>query len=405
MQRSKSALVLAGGGVAGAAYEIGALCAIDQILEQHSVNEFDSYVGTSAGALVGSCLANNISPRTLLSVLDSPAFGIDQLEPQHLFSLNLPAALARIRHLPAALGTITRNLLTGQGVSLFDLAERLAPSLPSGLYDANALEGYLRAALELPGRTNRFSRLNHELAIIATDLDTGERAIFGHPPLEDVAISQAVSASAAIPFFYRPVRIDDRDYIDGGIRGTVSLDVAIEGGAELIVCINPMVPFDNSHHLPGHAISDEGVPQIGSQVFRTFIHAGLHYHIKQIRRRHPEVDIILIEPSRDDHVMFHDSTMRYQTRLTIARHAFETVATQLTQHFSRYSELLGRHGIMISDRQLCQDLIDLKDLGDDFGAMRSIMMGDGALSRTPAGLAHTLAELDRLLGRIEGSGA
>ena len=84
MQRSKSALVLAGGGVAGAAYEIGAMCAIDQILEQHSVNEFDSYVGTSAGALIGSCLANNISPRTLLSVLDSAVLGIDQLEPHQI---------------------------------------------------------------------------------------------------------------------------------------------------------------------------------------------------------------------------------------------------------------------------------------------------------------------------------
>ncbi|NNJ12522.1 patatin family protein [Chloroflexales bacterium ZM16-3] len=404
MQRSKSALVLAGGGVAGAAYEIGALCAIDQILDQHSVNEFDSYVGTSAGGLVCACMANNISPRTLLSVLHSSTLGIDQLEPQHLFSLNLPAAIARVRHLPAALGTIVGNLLTGQGTSLFDLAEHLAPSLPSGLYDASALDHYLRAALELPGRTNHFSKLDHELSIIATNLDTGERAIFGHPPLEHVPISQAVSASAAIPLFYRPVRIGERDYIDGGIRGTVSLDVAIEGGAELIVCINPMVPFDNRHHPPGHAISDEGLPLIGSQVFRTFIHAGLHYHIKQIRRRHPNVDIILIEPSRDDHVMFHGSTMRYQTRLTIARHAFETVATQLTQHFARYKAMLGRHGIAIDDRRLCQDLIDMEAADDDIDSLRSIMMGDGALSRTPAGLSHTLAELDRLLGRIE-SGA
>lgn len=90
MQRSKTALVLAGGGIAGAAYEIGALCAIDQLLEQLSVNEFDIYVGTSAGSLIGACLANNISPRTLLSVLESPMLGIEQLEPHHLYSLNVP---------------------------------------------------------------------------------------------------------------------------------------------------------------------------------------------------------------------------------------------------------------------------------------------------------------------------
>jgi predicted acylesterase/phospholipase RssA len=405
MQRSKSALVLAGGGVAGAAYEIGALCAIDQILEQHSVNEFDSYVGTSAGALIGSCLANNISPRTLLSVLDSSVLGINQLEPQHLFSLNMPAVLTRLQHFPNALANLVRHLLSSAGASLIDLADVLAPSLPSGLYDSSALESYLRAALEQPGRTNSFADLDHELAIVATDLDTGERAVFGQPPLADVRISQAVCASAAIPLFYRPVRIGERDYIDGGIRGTASLDVAIEGGAELIVCINPMVPFDNSRHRPGHAISDEGVPQIGSQVFRTFVHAGLHYHIKQIRRRHPHVDVLLIEPNRDDHVMFRDSTMRYQTRLAIARHAFETVAAHLQLHFARYRELLSRHGIAISDARLRRDLCDLELAGDDVEAIRSVMMGDGALSRTPAGLAHTLAELDRLLARIKDGGA
>ncbi|MEI8307435.1 MAG: patatin-like phospholipase family protein [Chloroflexales bacterium] len=404
MQRSKSALVLAGGGVTGAAYEIGALCAIDQILEQHSVNEFDSYVGTSAGGLIASCLANNISPRTLLSVLDSSVLGIDQLEPHHLFSINIPAALDRLRHLPDALTALVNRIATGEGTTLLDLAELLAPSLPNGIYDSGALERFLRTALEQPGRSNHFTDLSRELAVIATDLDTGERAIFGHGHLAHVPISQAVSASAAIPLFYRPVRIGERDYIDGGIRGTASLDVAIEGGTELIVCINPMVPFDNRHHTSGHAISDEGIPLIGSQIFRTFIHAGLHYHIKQIRRRHPHVDIILIEPSRDDAVMFHGNAMHYHTRMDIARHAFETVAGHLQHHFSRYHELLGRHGIAISDQRLRQNLADLRTVGDDADAVRSVMIGDGALSRTPAGLAHTLAELDRLLDRMRDSG-
>jgi hypothetical protein len=147
------------------------------------------------------------------------------------------------------------------------------------------------------------------------------------------------------------------------------------------------------------------VPQIGSQIFRTFIHAGLHYHIKQIRRRYPHVDIILIEPSRDDSVMFHGNTMRYQTRMAIARHAFETVAAHLQHHFSRYRELLSRHGITISDGRLQQDLAGLKAAGDDVEAVRSVMLGDGALSRAPAGLAHTLAELDRLLARLKDGAA
>ncbi|WP_129626770.1 patatin-like phospholipase family protein [Candidatus Oscillochloris fontis] len=401
MQRSKFALVLAGGGVTGAAYEIGALCAIDQFLEQKTVNEFDSYVGTSAGALVSACLANNISPRTLLSVLDSSTLGIDQLEPHHLFAFNFPSIFTRLQYLPFGMTGMMSQFFTGKGFSLLEMLEHFAPILPSGIYDGRALERYVRAALEMPGRTNHFHELERELAIIATDLDTGDRAIFGHGHLAGIPISEAVSASAAIPFFYRPVRINGHDYIDGGIRGTVSLDVAIEAGAELIVCINPLVPFDNSDHEPGHAINDQGLLQIGHQVFRTFIHAGLHYHIKQIRRRHPKVDIILIEPSRNDRLMFRDSAMNYHSRTEIARHAFETVSTHLQQHFDHYRHLLGTHGIKINDERIRQDLIELEKYGDDVAAVRSIMMGDGALSQTPPDLAHSLAELERVIGRMD----
>jgi NTE family protein len=402
MHRSKTALVLAGGGLAGAAYEIGALCAIDQLLDQVSVNEFDIYVGTSAGGLIGACLANNISPRTLLALLDSSLWGIEQLEPQHLYTFNLADAARRLTTLPAnLLATIQRGIFGGRGLSIADLAESFVAGLPTGLYDTSALEHYLRDALSRPGRTDVFSELPHQLRIVATDLDTGERAIFGQPPLEAVPISRAVCASAAIPLFYRPVRIGDRDYIDGGIRGTASLDVAIESGAELIVCINPLVPFDNRFHLPGHAISDAGLPLIGNQVFRTFVHAGLHYHIKQVRRRHPEVDIILIEPDRRDRVMFADSTMRYQTRLTIARHGFETVATHLSVHYPYYHDMMARHGIAISNTRIAQDLHNLGQAGHDPRVVRAAMATDGALHTAPAGLAHTLAELNRLLNRFE----
>lgn len=402
MQRGKTALVLAGGGVAGAVYEIGALCAIDELLDDFSVNDLDIYVGTSAGALISSCLVNGITPRTLLAVLDSPMLGIESLAPQHLFSFNLPDMLKRGLRLPLAVAVAAQRLITdGRYTSVLDLFETLAIGLPTGLYDSNALEVYLRDALSQPGRSNQFTDLSQELAIIATDIDTGERAIFGQPPLDDVSISQAVCASAAIPLFYRPVRIGDHDYIDGGIRGTASLDVAIERGAKVIVCINPMVPFDNSRHAIGKAISDEGVQRIGNQVFRTFIHAGLHYHLKQVRRRHPEIDIILIEPQRDDAVMFAENLMSYKMRLGIARHGFETVADHLTEHYDYYRTQLSRHNINISLDRINRARNALRKAGNDTYAIQSAMSPNMPVSTKPAGLAQTLAELERLLDRID----
>ena len=62
----KTALVLAGGGLTGAVYEIGTLRAIDDLLVDRTVNDFDIYVGTSAGALVAALLANGLSPETML---------------------------------------------------------------------------------------------------------------------------------------------------------------------------------------------------------------------------------------------------------------------------------------------------------------------------------------------------
>src|SRR5206468_6482439 len=68
-QRSKSALVLGGGGFTGGVYEIGALRALDLLSVNRTVNEFDVYVGTSAGAFVASALANGITPEEMMRVI------------------------------------------------------------------------------------------------------------------------------------------------------------------------------------------------------------------------------------------------------------------------------------------------------------------------------------------------
>ena len=62
-RRSKTALVLGGGGFTGGVYEIGALRALDLLAVNRTVNEFDVYVGTSAGSFVASMVANGITPR------------------------------------------------------------------------------------------------------------------------------------------------------------------------------------------------------------------------------------------------------------------------------------------------------------------------------------------------------
>src|ERR671918_2609544 len=79
--RSKTALVLGGGGFTGAVYEIGALRALDLLSVNRTVNDFDVYVGTSAGSLVASLTANGVTPEEMMRVVnDQPVPGFPAIQ-------------------------------------------------------------------------------------------------------------------------------------------------------------------------------------------------------------------------------------------------------------------------------------------------------------------------------------
>ena len=80
-----------------------------------------------------------------------------------------------------------------------DLALALTDVLPSGLYTAAGIERYVRTVLADPDRSDDFRALGKELLIPATDLDTCERIVLGGAGWDDVPISRAVAASAALP--------------------------------------------------------------------------------------------------------------------------------------------------------------------------------------------------------------
>lgn len=410
----KTALVLAGGGLTGAVYEIGALRAIDDILVDRTVNDFDIYVGTSAGSLVCSLLANGLSPETMLQAIAGEHPELPLIERDHLFHVNYGDLLNWAAQVPGRVWGAWSHYFRHFGdMTLFDLVWQLSEALPSGLYDNSTLEDYVRDTLRQYGRGNRFADLERELYIIATDLDTSERAVFGRGHLERVPIARAVAASTAIPVFYKPVRIAGRDFVDGGLRGNASLDVAVEHGANLIVCINPIVPYDNGDRasIPffgedGGYLSQKGLTAVASQVGRIVSHAGLHYHIKQLRKTRPEVDIILIEPSRNDYQMFFYNIMRYSARLIVARHGFETVTLRLAEQYEHLRDMLLRHQVPISQRLVLEELAEIQQAEYDPRVIRRVLEDRSAAFRrqqhsrrsTPVGdLRESLKSLEQAL--------
>src|SRR5204862_397447 len=76
-------------------------------------------------------------------------------------------------------------------------------------------------------------------------VDTCERIVFGEESWSDVPISKAVQCSTTLPLVYKPVDLKGRQLIDGGIRSTTNVDIAVEKGAKFIIVVNPLVPFVN----------------------------------------------------------------------------------------------------------------------------------------------------------------
>src|SRR4051794_30485064 len=70
---SKTALVLGGGGFTGGVYEMGALRALDLLSVNRTVNDFDIYVGTSAGSVVAALTANGVTPEQMMRVVNNQA--------------------------------------------------------------------------------------------------------------------------------------------------------------------------------------------------------------------------------------------------------------------------------------------------------------------------------------------
>jgi NTE family protein len=357
-RQSKTALVLGGGGFTGAVYEIGALRALDLLSVNRSVNQFDVYVGTSAGALVAALAANGVTPEQMMRVVNNQVpTPFRDVSLNMLLRPNYREFVAKGVRLPLHLLGVARNLGRSlRTATMVDVAIALADALPSGLYSGAGLEQYVSHVLSGPGRTDDFRLLESELYLAATDLDTCERLVLGAEGWDDVPISLAVSASAALPMVYKPVEVKGRELIDGGIVSTTNLDIAVEAGAKFIVVLNPLVPYVNdfTKEIPTllgtkvRRVSDMGFPKIAYQTFKLLAYQRLHEMARQWQERYPGVDIVLIEPEPDDEMMFQTNVLNYTSRLDVARHGFQSVTVKLAADYKDLREVAGRHGIEIS---------------------------------------------------------
>ena len=387
----KIALVLAGGAVSGGGFKVGGLMALDDLLVGRKVNEFDLYVGLSAGAFLAAPLAWGIRPDEMVQVLEGTSERFTQLRGIDFYRPNLSEMLGRpvvfwarvaaylpgllldlfsvLPELPATLGPSIRRFIKRPSYShleqlLMQLSDEISPKreipspgtlLPSGLFDNAALEKWLRRNMESNGIPNDFAEFYREsgrkLYITATNLDTAERAVFGPENDHGLRISEAVQASSALPGFFRPARLGGVDYVDGGVRRTANIDVAVEQGADLVICYNPFRPFLNqvrpgrNGRLRGY-LAEGGMLRVLNQALRTLLHTRLALGLQAyLRDEHFSGDIVVIEARETDEKFFGVNPMAFWKRAESVRHGFESVRRTLLDHVEVLAPVLARYGL------------------------------------------------------------
>ncbi|MGI9099827.1 MAG: patatin-like phospholipase family protein, partial [Solirubrobacteraceae bacterium] len=88
------------------------------------------------------------------------------------------------------------------------------------------------------------ARFDGRLRVVTVDRGNGRRVVFGSPGAPDATVAEAVQASCSVPWIFAPVRIDGREYVDGGVWSNTNLDVAPAGRLTQVLCLNPIASLD-----------------------------------------------------------------------------------------------------------------------------------------------------------------
>lgn len=401
-RRPRVALALAGGGPLGAIYEVGAITALAEALEGVDFNDLDCYVGVSAGGLIAAGLANGLTPTAMCRMFLDGRSSAVEFDPAMLLKPAFHEYRERLARLPTLLRQVARDFLADPLRS--DVLAALAPlarALPTGLFDNRPIAELIGRTLQSLGASNDFRALQRKLFLVATDLDTGESVAFGSPGYDHVPISVAVQASAALPGLYPPVSIDGRWYVDGALKKTMHASVALKQGAELVICVNPLVPYDSQraaelgHHSERHLING-GLPVVLAQTFRSIIHSRMQVGIAKYEHEYKGADVILFEPQSDDDDMFFANMLSYAGRERLSEHAYQRTRAELLRRCDELAPRLARHGVRIRrdvltdpDRSLRRHLSSLR------------RHRAGAVGRSALQLSDTLDDLTRAIHRLQ----
>jgi len=390
----KTGLAIAGGGPVGAIYELGALRALDESIDGLKLHELDVYVGVSSGALIAASLANGIGTVELCRIFMGQEYASIRFDPERLMRPAFKEYMQRASMLPAvvanALLSMIRNPVTS---NVSQLVSQLGKAVPSGVFDNEAIHDFLENAFKITELSNSFDDLKCALYIVAVDLDSGAAVRFGDKDHRNVTIARAVQASAALPGLYPPVKIDGHYFVDGALRRTLHASVALDEGVDLLIGVNPLVPFDSGKKGINEEISDQrlnrgGLPLILSQTFRALIQSRMEAGFRKYYSSHPFADLLLLEPHRKDEKIFFTNIFSYNSRNALCEHSYQVTRQDLLANHKQLNKVLKKRGMSLN-MKLLRD--ENRTLGDSIGEGRS------SHAQVARNLSRALDDLDEVL--------
>jgi NTE family protein len=302
-------LVLGAGGITGAAFHAGALAALADV-SGWDPREAALIVGTSAGSSIGATLRAGLSPADQLARATGAALSAEgvaltaHVPPLTDFPTRRPSGqwMPQAPHLLA--GVIGWPLRRGRR-----LGTALTGLLPAGTIPTAPIGDRVRAISQ-----HRWPE--RPLWICAVRLRDGRRVVFGRDPVDVPDVGIACEASSAIPGFFRPVKIGEDNFVDGGVHSPTNADLIAGLGLDVVVVVSPMSSSRSSFR-----------PSLGSGG-RMWWGLTLADELRAVRRD-PALRVLTIQPTADDLAAMGVNPMDPRRRAATARQAYESVTARL----------------------------------------------------------------------------
>jgi NTE family protein len=322
-------LVLGAGGVVGAAWLIGALEAV-AAETGWDPSSADFVVGTSAGSVVGSLVAEGIAPEYLAAY--SAGRTLDEVDDVD----------GRVAKLAARMGGAEKLDELAERISGDDLRLKLAPPpigpgswrlalstlrnplrhspsavlagwLPRGFVSTQPISDLVSTFIagDWPDHPNFWA--------VTADYRNGCRTVFGREDSPHATVGEAVAASCAIPGFYHPVAIGGRRYVDGGICSLSNLDLLAGRDLDLVICLNPTSSV-------AEAMGGTPAERVGA-LMRGVSGRRLGHEARKLRAEGTE--LLLVQPSQEDVAGMGLNLMARGRRVAVLERARKTTGLAL----------------------------------------------------------------------------